>query len=205
MSKATRAAKRTIAGLQNAAAGVGTRRSFWDWWDDVEPVWLGRARYRLRDLRYWFLYRLTRKHRYHIVRTGLPPGYYDEDTRMLHACMACLCRYIEASGGADSLDAWSAELRAMSVRSEKFPGEHEHNVRQAARQEEAVAIYRWWTIGKPEDEKRQEELLGVWGESHGTLGYEERRETLSAIEVKIAEDEQAMLRRLIDIRPSLWT
>jgi len=35
------------------------------------------------DTYWWFIHRLVPKHRYHVVDTGLPPGYYDPDIRLL--------------------------------------------------------------------------------------------------------------------------
>lgn len=54
-----------------------------------------RLRQRLRDLKYWVLYRTTRRHAYHVVRTDLKPGYYDTDIRMLHAMMTLMVQFVE--------------------------------------------------------------------------------------------------------------
>lgn len=48
---------------------------------------------RYNDIRSWIRYRLFDK--YHIVKTGLKPGYYDADTRILHANMNLLKDYVE--------------------------------------------------------------------------------------------------------------
>lgn len=45
------------------------------------------------DLREAILYRTSR--RFHIVDTGLEPGYHDVDERMLHACFQLLVEYVE--------------------------------------------------------------------------------------------------------------
>ena len=45
--------------------------------------------------------------RYHVVKTGLKPGYYDKDQIMLHACFSLLVDYVEkecASFGTSSAD-----------------------------------------------------------------------------------------------------
>lgn len=36
-------------------------------------------RYGWSDLKYWFIYRLSKKHQYHKAHTGLKPGYYELD------------------------------------------------------------------------------------------------------------------------------
>lgn len=179
-----------------------SRSQIRDWYDEKEPLWLGRARRRLKNFRYWFLYRLHPTHRYHVVRTGLPPGYYDQELRMLYACMALLGDYIEECGGVAALEEFSAELRTMAAEKENFPGQHEYDLAQANRQDEALAIHRWWTIERPGDERRRDELSVEW---RGSKHNGSRQEALKALDAKIAADEQAMLHRLIEIRPSLWT
>lgn len=58
--------------------------------------------YRLNNIKWWFLHRLHPKHRYHIVKTDLKPGYYDSDTRILHACFNELNNFVEnCAGGID--------------------------------------------------------------------------------------------------------
>jgi hypothetical protein len=168
------------------------------------PDWLYHAVRRVKDIRNWFRYRLHPKHHYHIVRTGLSPGYYDQDTRMLHACMALLADWIEENGGVDHIVNWSAELCAATNASTQ-----EVNIRQADIQDEALAIHRWWTVERPEAERDKEKALDDWYGWQGDKGQDEspkgeRWEVLNALEEKLAEDDQAYLHRLIEIRPSLW-
>lgn len=167
--------------------------------DDVtHPV-----RRRCKDAIYWFKYRIQPRHKYHIVRTGLPPGYYDEDTRILHACMTALCEYVEQGcDGEAELEKFNADLRDPSSH---VHGTEELNLEQAKQQEEALAIYRWWKYQKPADEKRQDDALTEWHDNRDKPGTQERWEAMNEIEAKVAADEQAMLHRLIEIRPTLWT
>lgn len=69
---------------------------------------------------------------------------------------------------------------------------------------EALAIHQWWTVEKPADEARHNELLmKCYGrEKRGTA---EDHDELDRIDEKIRADETAMLHRLVDIRPGLWT
>lgn len=149
----------------------------------------------------WFLYRLHPKRRYHVINTGLRPGWHDEDTMILHGCMAMLRRYIEWHGGPDELDAFSLELRSSP---EKWGGPEGAMDGQAHQQEEATAIWRWWTGTKPTDEKRRDELTNELFGKHGVKDEAKLKE-LDALEEKINSEEQTYLHRLIDIRPSLWT
>lgn len=168
------------------------------------PDWLYHVLRRLKEFRYWFLYRLHPRHRYHVVRTGLPPGYYDQDTRMLHACMALLGDWVEENGGVERIVEWSAELRAATNASTQ-----EVNIRQAGIQDEAIAIHRWWTVERPEAERDKEKALDDWygwqcDKDPDESSKGKRWEVTNALEKKLAEDDQAYLHRLIEIRPSLW-
>lgn len=153
------------------------------------------------DAIWWVKYRLLPKHQHHIVRTGLDPNYYDQDTLMLHACMACLGSYIEEEGGEVQLAAWTNELIARRNAGE----ENAAGQNQIEHQEEALAIWRWWKVEKPADEELREERLTSWSNGRGKTGTEARWDELQAIEKKIDDDEQAYLHRLVNIRRSLWT
>lgn len=156
---------------------------------------------RYRDAKWWLFHRLIPRHRYHVVHTGLEPSYYDVDTLMLHACMALLCRYVENEhGGAERLSEFVAELRAAPDTNAPETCEE-----QAARDDEALAIYRWWKVEKPADEELNERQLTAlygWPRDPDPFCTEEE---FRALETKIDDDEQGMLHRLIDIRGSLWT
>lgn len=49
--------------------------------------------HRLHTWKWWCYHRFVPRHRYNIVRTGLEPGYYDEDDLILHACFSLLERF----------------------------------------------------------------------------------------------------------------
>lgn len=169
---------------------------------------------RLSDARYWVLYRVTKRHAYHIIYTGLPPGYHDENDRILHGCMTCLGRYVDEAGGINGLAAWSAEVRG---------GDNGMN-HQADNQDEAAAIWQWWTVERPRDEARKDELCGklygrgrmkfvqIEGSKFSEIQFEEftgeeerLHEEFRAIEKKISDDEVNYLVRLMKIHQSLWT
>jgi len=178
---------------------------------------------RLHRARMWLTYRLVKRHRYHLVDTGLAPGYYDCDILMLHACMALLKRYVvDECGGLERLERWTNDLAQ--------PGSEGHGPRdavdgQAAGQNEAATIYRWWTIEYPRDQERRDALVHmlysrdrmkfVPSADHPGLHqilFEEFKGDEAALynemrrlERKIEDDEQAMLHRLIEIRGGLWT
>lgn len=174
----------------------------------------------ISEMKYWLLYRFHPKHQHHIVRTDLAPGYYCQDSRMLYACMKCLEDHIIREGGVEKITKWIKELReeheAWGPDSKEICGH------QANSLEEALAIYHWWTIEKPADQKRSDELTHlIYSNYH--LQFEPCKEgarvifpemsaeketmqkELSLLDEKIDADEQAMLHRLVEIRRTLWT
>jgi hypothetical protein len=54
---------------------------------------------KLHKCRLWISYRISPRHKFHLIDTKLPPGYYDQDYRMLHGMFALLEDYVEESGG----------------------------------------------------------------------------------------------------------
>lgn len=153
-----------------------------------------------KDARYWVRSRFHPKHRYHVIKTGLTPGYYDEDILILYGCMKLLERYIDWHGGEQKFEEFTNELLERpdvwgAVKDDMDP--------QVARQTEALYVYRWWKYERPANEKRLEDLWDLIPSSREEArkhGYDD----IHALENKIFEDEQKMLHRLIDIRHSLW-
>lgn len=190
-------------------------------WHDFTIMPLYRLGRKVNSAKMWLMYRFHPRHQYHIIRTGLKPGWYDEDELILHACFAMLERYIEWHGGDEDLQKFSDELMAEPDKNAP-PGLQSD---QAERQTEAVKLYRWWKVERPADQERRHELvMRLYGNkkrmksepiADGKLhklifepfeGDEvELEKEFRALERKIDDDEQAMLHRLIDIRRSLWT
>lgn len=81
----------------------------WDEWDEVEkskpicnffvneiPMWWRiNIASRWSDTKYWFKYRLQKEHKYHLIDTGLEPGYYEIDYRMMHGLFNILKDFCE--------------------------------------------------------------------------------------------------------------
>lgn|SRR5574343_127606 len=160
--------------------------------------WFYRAFYRIERAKYWLMYRLHPRYRYHLIDTGLGYGYHERDDQLLHASMAILIGYVEDCESTGCHD----------------PGD------------EARAILHWWRIQRPADQgqynKWVNELYG--GESRMKFKPVEgqpklqkivfdplsedddaKQKALWALDEKIHADEQAFLHKLIDIRPSMWT
>ena len=150
--------------------------------------------FRRFDLRYWLRSRLIPSCRYHVIDTGLSPGWHDVDERMLYGCMALLSSYIEREhDGAESLQEFVDELSADK--------EHDHRG-QVTNDTGALAIYRWWAVERPAALKREDDTLMDWYDGgRAEEAFQLHTETARKNEAR----DQEMLHRLIDIRRSLWT
>ena len=130
-----------------------------------------------RDIKCWFLYRFHPKHRYNLVDTGLPPGYYDKDYLMLHACFHLLKTFVEGElGGIEKLDYWDT----VSFKVSGCCSKKELDALRK-RDKEIKDLYLWWN-------KRVNREVGTWKD-----------------EVKHNDEDEKMLCRLMKIRLFLWT
>ena len=133
------------------------------------PRWYRIKMRHLNDIKYWFLYRLVNKHKYHRVETGLKPNYYEVETRMLHANFNMLKEYVEGEvsfmqlwrkdegdtdwisdarkAGLEHLD-WEISLvhEANEVLNPKIVGKP---TLQAIAAKEKKALYLWWVDERP--------------------------------------------------------
>jgi len=55
--------------------------------------------WRLKRRCWWVRHRIDPRHRYHVVSTGLPPGYHDPDVRLTAAIFNETARYVERTKG----------------------------------------------------------------------------------------------------------
>lgn len=131
---------------------------------------------------------------------------------------ALLRRYVENErGGIDSIRRFSEELRSRPDPNAPEGIQEE----QAGILAEAAELYQWWTGTWPSLKERRKELMNVLydesrisletaesGSSRAVLqpfdGHEQELfDELEALEERVAREEQEMLHRLVDIRPSL--
>lgn len=157
-------------------------------------------------------YRLVPRHRYNIVRTGLKPGYYDQDMRLLHAAMTLLDSYVDEVGGIEELEEWTGELAEFL---EPYGQGAADSQREA--QEAFAEVWKWWHYWRPEREKLEKELLDwwhddrysgydgrLWPDTEMTEEQARRLNILGAHEVAAAEEDTEMLTLLVKFRGHLW-
>lgn len=107
---------------------------------EVQCVWLRRT----REFVWKIIHRVHPKHRYHVVKTGLKPGYYDPDVRILYSNMNLMKEFVEITK--DTVD-WDSDEG------------HQHAWN------ELQDIYKWW--------EGYEELLESRDKALNSPNYEE--------------------------------
>jgi hypothetical protein len=142
------------------------------------------ARYylsRIEETKYWFLHRFHPDHRYHIVRTGLQPGFHEVDVRMLHAVMQLVTEYVEGQGGVKALAEWLKEAEELEEQG------------LATILTEILAIHRWWTEDFP-------------ARTNPRLVAPSKKEFEAIVELHelYKEEEQRYLLKTIELRHYLW-
>jgi hypothetical protein len=111
------------------------------WLSTTIPTFFSVKMMQLNDVKYWFKYRLQKKHRYHLIDTGLSPKYYEIETRMLHGMFNILKEYVEIE---------KATLHYLSI--------EKGDVKPSKRQ--AGLNHLEWEIGLTYDDYPDPELAG---------------------------------------------
>lgn len=178
------------------------------------------ARKRLKDFKWWFIWRFHPEHQYNVVKIDLKSGYYNVDTRMLHACFSLLVEFIEKEHeGREDF------LKNIEGIKKEYPNDHQH---WTISKEEAMALYDWWKVQRPSDHAANDKEFSEYYKNVETVfekefnpngtarafsrirsvdrnvekkprGYFQDQE--NALDMK----DEEMLIRLMKIRQSLWT
>jgi len=172
---------------------------------ETVPMWYRVKLMRLRDIKYWFLYRYSKEHMYHLVDTGLEYGYYDIDRRMIHANFNMLKEYVEIElagmqkwtmdnegtikkkGGLDDMSP-----RALGLQHLKWESELTGNdTAQAAKATEVRNIYLWWVDVRPN--RPDPDAIG-WDEAK-VIGDLKNKSVMEIFADRTDEEKEASLKR----------
>ena len=165
-----------------------------DLWDDIWRYGIHRF---FHNLKWKILHRYYPRHQYHIVRTRLEPGYYDPDTQIFEATFALLCEYVEKNIKWQTInwesdephsEAWKEMNELVHWYKEIYPNREEEFEKQ--RPEPRVDFKRSM------DEKFKDEP--------DVIAHKEFRNEWWEKEKEWAEEDEAMLIRVIKLRPFLW-
>jgi len=200
--------------------------------NDFEAIFIWPWSMRLRRLTDWVRYRTTR--RYHVIKTGMEPGYADVSEKMLHVNFNMLKDFIEI----EKAYMWTWHEKETNNKSEQPGVSHllwemgldnddswKGNKTQASNAREQYELYDWWTNQRP---YRVDDAMEEW-EAYHTLKkdiYGDDADNFfrddldtpeleklqkkwltksSKIEKHNLKEDESMLIRLIKIRSSLWT
>lgn len=178
-------------------------------------------------------FRFRFKDRYHVVKTGLKPGYWDSDTRMLHAAFNLLKDYVEIelaainsaandpfpSGSSKKFYQNLSRFRRKRTRNpesgisyldweiEHCDG-HSYNTKSMTQgniAQEKKFLYLWWTKYRPQRIDIYSHPL-IWGEGKDESKYQRfEHHLIQQLETFYEEEDEEMLARLVRIRTFLWT
>jgi len=130
-------------------------------------------KWKFESIESWIRYRTYDK--YHVINTGLPPGYADTDTIMLYSTFNLLKDYVEVSLGlrewwqSDEPKSWASKhvpyyFNFRNFRNPEFGLKHlewastlddpslpihERSVHQAITARETIILYNWWVNTRP--------------------------------------------------------
>lgn len=145
-------------------------------------------------------YRFVPQHRHHILnllKSGnhYSHGWYDTDTRMLHACFLLLVEFVEKEEAFKRVD-WECDEKSEQIG------------------QEIKDLYDWWKIRRS---VAREQLMLDWSNCKDETRFlpvdgggfridiPESHRLLNERENQLDEDDQHNLERLIKIRSWLWT
>lgn len=170
-------------------------KTFWDnlskWW--YHDIW---SRSKIRDWYWWLEHRLNPGHRYHVIDTGLKPGFYDPETRILYAVMEEVCSFFENT--CDVITYYDADCDGDGLvydQSDIFM--------------ELLEIYEYWQWRKHFDSHFSGSECDQYKDPSTSIMQEPQEfwDCLDRLEEKdqhVKDLDQEMLKRAIDIRYSLW-
>lgn len=159
----------------------------------------------------WVRYRTTR--RFHIINTGLKPGYYDKDWLMLHGNFALLKNYVEVECA--SLHNWNKTEKVKDAGIKHLEWEislGDESPKQSAAAKEILELYRWWTAIRPNrvlspspKSLKDLDLYEMWNAIGNDQEIKNHFKEQRELEAFWRQEDDDMLIRLIKIRHNLWT
>ena len=175
---------------------------------------------------YWL--RTHTYNRYHMLDmrskvNGYAWGYSDRSELILFANMALLRDFIEKEKAFDCHIDWSSAAEALEARGkENDDGCGASRDAHAAAKKEMLTIYDWWTKGRAEEHKKEDELLeaaypnpmefeSIPGSSMFKLKDDETpelrklRDQCHIMEEELEKKDEEMMIRLIKVRGYMWT
>ena len=177
-----------------------------------------------KDAKWWVLHRTI--HRYNVINIrSLKPGYYDYDTRMLHACFQLLEDYVEEGLASQNSEGFeeqfkrgrcvAAGLGHLDWAISDPDCNQGASPNQADRAREHKELYLWWTVERPA-------RIEPWGDASIWEEWRKKNpdndeelfmghkvgkphEIAGNLDEFYRKQDGEMLARLIAAKDSLWT
>lgn len=148
---------------------------------------------------WWYLaHRYVPWHQYHLVNTGMDPGYHDPKERIERTLFTLLVHYVESKGGFQEVQ-WDCHDEARSAK------------------DKILDAYKWYTFRRPLLERQIEEK---WEEAHALgsspdtffqdIQDEEKarhRELVAdawELERKLEREKIDKMKLIVEVSPHLW-
>lgn len=201
-------------------------------WDKIVSLYEDAFRILWIDPIYAIKYRTT--HKYNILDTGLKPGYYDFDTRIINGLFNELVNFVECEkawmnvvwGKNSGKRGLFGKFRSRELGIDYLQWEISlkddpngiHGEEQSNAAKEILELYKWWTevyLKRPDPMN-----VSGWSEycnTHKEALFRKNRSDeekeieksllnkIDEIEVAYLKEDEEMLIRLIKVRKSLWT
>ena len=199
---------------------------------DFEATFIWPWSMRLQRVQEWVKYRTTR--RYHIVSTGMKPGYSDVTEKMLHVNFNMLKDFVEIEKaqmfnvfGANDVykhNDKNAGIAHLLWEMSLEPDEYNGTEQQAKNAREIYDLYNWWTNIRPlrVDSFETPEHKAYWKLRNDIYGSDcffcgdkdtpelkklqkVAYELSDTLDKQYSKEDEDNLIRLMKIRQSLWT
>ena len=200
------------------------------WITDTLPAMYRPILRACRDASMWVRYRTTQK--FHVVRTGLAPGYAEVDTMMLHVNFTLLKDFVEiqlanmerwVNGGQSPVPKWAKWCPGYSmIRSPRSPELGIRYINNPDQTDSHAAkireLYTWWCVQRP---ARQNIVLPDYHDQRlgglamldnrfdktalDYISYRHAADDQFKLEQEWSDEDSAKLIELVSIRRHLWT
>jgi len=149
---------------------------------------------KLRAPIHWFKHRFIKKHKYNVIYTGLKPGYYDCDIRIVYGVFKPFEEFMEFQLSPHSHIKWyftdeeiEKELEHVSDEDKDF---HRNGfIHKNAIWKELLTIYSWWRY---DYQRLQEEC------------WKPGKKDPLAEEEALEKELNKKMKRIIELRNYLW-
>ena len=211
----------------------------WDEWDSIRssqksnhpvafvlyhdiPIFFGRLGNRLNNILYWFKYRLVKKHKYHLVDTKLSPGYYDYDTRLLHATFSLFVEFVEEQNQWSKIKDKIKMYTKLQIeknweewertKNKKFKIQQKKNYKLKLQMwQDFQELYTWWTKDRQlERDKLNKEFDRYYAKQKTVANKKYTDKKYNEINLLYDKEEllnqkdDAQLKKLVTYRRNIW-